>query len=101
MWAKQQGSHVILYSEIGASLTWLVVDEAIRTLETGKADIQTHGTKNLPQLKPNSLFCTTFKGSNEGIPKPLVPCLNLSTSDAMSDEIDESLPLKDRLHAVW
>ena len=66
VWAKQQGSHVILYSEIGASLTWLAVDEAIRTLKTGKADIQTHGTKNLPQLKPNSFVLHDFKGFERG-----------------------------------
>jgi len=38
--------HVILYSEIGASLTWLAVHEAVRTLETGEADIQKHGKKS-------------------------------------------------------
>ena len=54
--------------------------------------------KNISRLKPNFLFCTTLKGSNEGILKPLVPCLNSFTSNAMSDE---SLTLKDQLHTLW
>ena len=58
MWRKQQGSQVILYSEIGASLTWLAVDEAIRT--TGNRRSR-HPITRQTQLKRNFFVLHDFK----------------------------------------
>lgn len=78
-------SHVILYSEIGVPRSQLAVTKPFATLQTKEINIQEVAKRvhlsHSCQLKPTSSFSTILKGSNQGIPKPLVPCLNSSASN--------------------